>query len=95
MKKVCLSLFFGGLLIPLFFSFGAGELGGQEKKSCAKKCYKDMYDCLVKGSSIPKGVCFSGNVGQMLMCIDSKGVGSLKRKRLCFGERKNCISSCK
>ena len=95
MKKVCLSLFFGGLLITLSFSFGAGVPDGQDKKACAKKCYKSMYGCLVKGSSLSKGVCFSGNVGQMLMCIDSKGVGSLKRKRLCFGERKNCISSCK
>jgi len=95
MKKVCLSLFFGGLLITLLFSFGAGELYGPEKKACAKKCYKSMYDCLVKVSSLPKGACFSRNVGQMLMCIDSKGIVSLKRKRLCFGERKNCISSCK
>ena len=94
MKKVCLNWVFGGLLLSSAYSFGAGEAEGQQKKTCVKRCYKSMYQCLVKGSSLPKEACFSENVGQMLMCIDSKGMGSLKRKRECFGERKKCIAAC-
>ena len=95
MKKVCLSLIFGGLLLSSPFGLSASQAEGQEKKECAKKCYKKMYLCLVEGSSLSKGTCFNENVGQMLMCIDSRGMGSLKKKRLCFGQRKSCISSCK
>ena len=94
MKKVCLSLIFGGLLLSSPFGLSASQAEGQEKKECAKKCYKKMHQCLVKGSPLPKGACFSENIGQMLMCIDSKGMGNLKRKRQCFGERKNCITAC-
>ena len=95
MKKVCLSLVFSGLFTFFCSSLVASESNKREKKECAKKCYKDMYLCLVEGSSLSKGTCFNENVGQMLMCIDSRGMGSLKKKRLCFGQRKSCISSCK
>ena len=95
MKKLCLSLVFSGLFTCFCSRLVASESNKREKKECAKKCYKDMYQCLVQGSSLSKGTCFNENVGQMLMCIDSRGMGSLKKKRLCFGQRKSCISSCK
>tara|TARA_Y100001954_G_scaffold237121_1_gene299831 strand:- start:18013 stop:18360 length:348 start_codon:yes stop_codon:yes gene_type:complete len=93
-KNVCLSWVFGGLLFFFAYSLADSEAVASESKACAKKCYKSMYQCLIKGSPLSKEACFSENVGQMLMCIDSKGMGSLKRKRECFGERKKCIAAC-
>ena len=94
-KPYLLSLLFCGFLGTFIFLASASELSSVEKKECVKKCYKNMHGCLVKGSNLPKEACFSKNVGQMLMCIDSKGMGSLKRKRLCFGMQKKCKESCK
>ncbi|MBG07856.1 MAG: hypothetical protein CME68_03810 [Halobacteriovoraceae bacterium] len=94
MKKVCLGLVITGFLTVFGFSLEAIGHNAQEKKECTQRCYKNMYQCLVEGTNLSQGVCFSENVGQMLMCIDSKGMGSLKKKRLCFGQRKSCVLTC-
>ena len=95
MKGFLSALGFLGCLSVFFLWGNVAQSSGQEKKMCVKKCYKSMYQCLVKGSDLAEGTCFSDNVGQMLMCIDSKGMGSLKRKRLCFGLQKSCKMTCK
>ena len=95
MKKVFPGVVFLVSLGVLSFWMSVANGSSAEKKLCVKNCYKSMYQCFVKGSNLPKGACFSENVGQMLMCIDSKGVGSLKKKRVCFGAQKSCQLTCK
>ena len=95
MKKVLQAVVFFMSFGALSFWMSVAHGDSQERGLCVKKCYKSMYQCFVKDSNLPKGTCFSENVGQMLMCIDSKGVGSLKKKRVCFGEQKSCQLACK
>jgi hypothetical protein len=66
-----------------------------DKKVCSKKCYVDMYKCLVKGTGLKPKVCYSENVAEMLLCLDSRGFGKLKRKRTCFKQNKSCNQTCK
>ena len=65
------------------------------KKECSKKCYDEMHACLIKGTNLDKKDCYSENVSEMLLCLDSKGLGKLDRKRTCFRENKACVKKCK
>ena len=65
------------------------------KKECTRKCYDEMHQCLIKGTGLDKKGCYSANVSEMLLCLDSKGLGNLNRKRECFRENKKCVKKCK
>ena len=66
-----------------------------DKKACSKKCYVEMHKCLVKGSGLQPEACYSENVAEMLLCLDSRGFGKLKQKRTCFKQNKSCNQTCK